>query len=195
MIVGRIMIERTSEPASHEKPVRKPGMLKTWPTTGSEIAIFLWNVSARNGTSIVMPSQPQTTLGMPTKISRAGWTIARAQRGATSERKRARPTDRGVEISRATPVTKTVPAMKGRMPKLVGPFEASGCQVGDRICVTGTWSLTKSWMPCQAMKTRSRATIRIIDEAAANTTRRGRSTRSSRPGLARSPDAGMALAS
>jgi hypothetical protein len=48
-----------------------------------------------------MPSQPQTTLGMPTKISRAGWTMDLAQLGATSERKSARPTESGVEISSA----------------------------------------------------------------------------------------------
>src|ERR1035437_5186338 len=67
VIVGRIMIERTSDPASHEKPVWKPGMLNTWATTGSEITILWLSVDDRNGTRIVMPSHPQTTLGMPTK--------------------------------------------------------------------------------------------------------------------------------
>src|ERR1035437_2417297 len=113
------MIDRTSDPANHEKPVRKPGMLKTWPTIGNAIAALPWNVWERNGTRIVIPSQPKTTLGMPTKISRAGWTIARAQLGATSDRKMARPTDRGVEINSATAVTKTVAAMNGSKPKFV----------------------------------------------------------------------------
>ena len=53
-------------------------MLKTWPTTGRESETWPPKVDARKGTRIVIPSQPQTTLGMPTKISRAGWTMARA---------------------------------------------------------------------------------------------------------------------
>ncbi len=104
-MVGRIMIDRTSDPASQENPVRKPGTVKMSPTIGSDSTRSLWNVSLKKGTRIVIPSQPQTTLGMPTNISRAGWTMARAHWGATSDRNRARPTESGVEISRATPVT------------------------------------------------------------------------------------------
>ena len=77
-MVGRIMIDRTSDPASQENPVRKPGTVKMSPTIGSDSTRSLWKVSLRKGTRIVIPSQPQTTLGMPTKISRAGWTMARA---------------------------------------------------------------------------------------------------------------------
>jgi hypothetical protein len=39
----------------------------------------------------------------------------------------------------------------------------------------------KSWIPCCVMKNSKAATIAIIDVAAANTTRYGRSIRSSRP--------------
>ena len=105
VIVGTIMIDRTSEPASQEKPVRKPGTVKMVPTNGRPREISALKVEARNGTRIVMPSQPHTTLGIPTKISRAGWTIDLAHLGATSERKSARPTDTGVEIRSATAVT------------------------------------------------------------------------------------------
>ena len=170
VIVGTIMIERTREPASHENPVRKPGIVMRVPTTGSPRLMSLPKVLLRNGTRIVIPSQPQTTLGMPTKISSAGWTIARAHCGATSERKRARPTETGVEISSATTVTKTVPAMKGSSPKLTFGLVMSGCQVDEKIWLTGTPSLTNSWMPCQAMNARSRATMKIMEAAAASTT-------------------------
>ena len=131
-----------------------------------------------------MPSQPHTTLGMPTKISRAGWTIARAQRGATSERKSARPTDRGVEMASATTVTKTVPAMNGNRPKITWPFAGSGCHVDDRIWSTGTPLTRNSCRPCQVMKTSSRATTATMEDAAMKTIRRGRSTRSRSPGVA-----------
>ena len=53
---------------------------------------------------------------MPTKTSIAGWAIERAQRGATSAMKIARPTDSGVAMTAATAITPSVPAMNGRIP-------------------------------------------------------------------------------
>ena len=52
VMVGRIISDRTREPANHEKPTLKPAQAR---------------FSRSQGTRMVMPSQPRTTLGMPTK--------------------------------------------------------------------------------------------------------------------------------
>ena len=103
--VGRIMMATTSEPASQLKPTLKPAQP---------------NWVRRNGTRMTIPSQPHTTLGIPTNTSSAGWTMALAQAGATSDRKIASPIDSGAAMRTATAVTPIVPAMNGRIPKLGG---------------------------------------------------------------------------
>src|SRR3954454_3055431 len=121
VIVGRIISDRTSDPANQLKPNVKPIERKFW---------------RRNGTRTVRPSRPHTTLGMPTKTSIAGCVIERAQRGATSAMKSARPTESGGEMIAATTITPTVPAMNGRIPK-VGFVSLLGFQVGSTIRLSG----------------------------------------------------------
>ena len=115
VIVGRIISARTSEPANQLNPSVKPIQVK---------------FSRRNGTRIVMPSQPYTTLGMPTKTSIAGRVMERAQRGATSAMKSARPTESGVAMIAATTITPSVPAMNGRIPNCTSVLDASGIPRG-----------------------------------------------------------------
>src|SRR4029079_7396614 len=105
VMVGRIISDNTREPANQEKPTLKPAHAR---------------FSRSQGTRMVMPSQPHTTLGMPTKTSIAGWAIDLAQRGAISDMKIARPTDSGVEMMAATTVTAIVPAMNGSSPNCGG---------------------------------------------------------------------------
>jgi len=86
-MVGRIMIDRTSDPASQENPVRKPGTVKMSPTIGSDSTRSLWKVSLRKGTRIVIPSQPQTTLGCHEYLE-GGLDDGPRPLGATSDRNR-----------------------------------------------------------------------------------------------------------
>ena len=160
VMVGRIISDSTSEPANHEKPRVKPTS---------------WKLVRRNGTRMVKPSQPHTTLGMPTKTSIAGWAIERAQRGAISDMKIARPTDNGVEMTAATRVTPAVPAMNGRMPKDAG--ESLGSQFVLRRLLSDTPEWKKICTPFQVMKPSSRKTSTITTAAAMNVSRRGRSSR------------------
>jgi hypothetical protein len=91
-----------------------------------------------------------------------------------------------VEINKAPPVTRIVAAMKGRKPNC-GPPSARGFHVGEKISPMDTPSFTKSWMPCQAMKIISSATMATIEAAARKTTRLGMSSLSRSPGAARKP--------
>jgi hypothetical protein len=102
-MVGRTMIDRTSEPASHEKPGQEARHAEDLAHDRQARDDLLGERVGQEGHQDVMPSQPQTTLGMPTKISRAGWTMDLAQLGATSDRNRARPTESGVEIKPGRP--------------------------------------------------------------------------------------------
>src|SRR5689334_1510937 len=136
VIVGRIINARTSEPANHENPRVKPAQAK---------------FSRRNGTRIVIPSQPYTTLGIPTKTSIDGCVMERAQRGATSPMNSARPTDSGVAMTAATSITPIVPRMNGSMPYDTGGLVGSGSHVGSKIAVSETPDLVKSWRPFQEM--------------------------------------------
>src|SRR3954468_5563799 len=105
VMVGRISSDSASEPANHENPSVNPIELR---------------FSRNQGTRMVMPSQPQTTLGIPTNTSIAGCAIDFAQRGAISDMKMASPTDSGVEMIAATIVTASVPAMNGSKPNCGG---------------------------------------------------------------------------
>src|SRR5262245_21600453 len=116
---------------------------------------------------------------MPTKTSIAGCVIERAQRGATSAMKRARPTDSGVETTAARAITASVPAMNGSRPKITGDWLVlSGCETGSKIDGIDTPECRKSCVPFQAMKPRSKATMRTTKPAAMRVNRLGRSSRS-----------------
>jgi hypothetical protein len=133
VIVGRIMRARTSDPANQLKPRVKPIPAK---------------FSRRYGTSTVIPSQPYTTDGIPTKTSIAGRVIERAHPGATSAMKSASPTDSGVAMTAATSITPSVPATNGRIPNVVWA-PPSGFQLVLRTLLSVTW---ESGEKCDAVR-------------------------------------------
>ena len=69
-MVGRIISDKTSDPANQLKADVEAGPAEV--------------LAQERAPGSVMPSQPQTTLGIPTKTSIAGWVIDLAQRGAIS---------------------------------------------------------------------------------------------------------------
>ena len=171
-IVGRIISARTSDPANQLNPSVKPIPRK---------------FSRRNGTRIVRPRKPYTTLGMPTKTSIAGRVIERAHGGATSAMKTASPIESGAAMIAATTITPSVPRTKGRMPNWAGV--ADGDQIGAKMSVSEAPVTVKIWIPFQPMNTSSRPTRRTTSPAAIRVTRRGTSRRAARPCGGRRADA------
>jgi len=121
VIVGRTMIERTSDPASHEKPVRKPGMLKTMAYERHRDRDLVGNVSDSQGTRTVMPSQPHTTLGIPTRSPEPAWTTDLASSAPLPRGTNATPTDSGRRDQAAPGRDDQSPRMNGRIPNSACP--------------------------------------------------------------------------
>ena len=113
---GVTMIARMTPAASMEYPAAWPP--NSPPMTGRcgrrESRTGLKMKTFRNGIRMKMPHRPYTTLGMAARSSIRKVAGVRIQRGASSDRKMAAPTETGTARTSAMNDEYSVPWMKGR---------------------------------------------------------------------------------
>jgi len=76
------------------------------------------NCSLINGTIIIIPKNPYTTEGIPAKACIVGFKVILIPRGAISAKNMAQDRDRGIAMSKASPVMYRDPTIIGKAPKM-----------------------------------------------------------------------------